>query len=432
MKTVTPRPPSVELDFTDARLTGQGGLAVLARMAHELDLPAQLGRAVRIKQRRRGASDAEMLWSLVASLAAGNGALSDLDALRTHETDCTLLGIDEAPSGRRLGEYLARFGARELDGLLGVIRSLVRRVAPSVIEAERDARGYVPVFVDGTAIEVDGDLFEGAAPGYDGRMQYWLHGVFVGGLWASARLHPGGEDVAGGWQEQLEEDVAPLFDGDTPVWLHADNAYYRRAVVEYCADRGWDYSISVTHPVYKRPVLEALEGLPESAWEVIGPGEWATIQPHRPEGWQREHGYLVVRRFEDGPQRRLVPRDTIILVSRTDLPLAELVARHRQKQGQENAFKGPLIDLDLHHPPCRGLDANRAFYLCGQIAQVLLRAIQFRWLPKPARRHGLRPLIRYLIRTAARLVHTGRRWRLDFAKGALRLDWLLHVGVQLE
>ena len=35
--------------------------------------------------------------------------------------------------------------------------------------------------------------------------------------------------------------------------------------------------------------------------------------------------------------------------------------RRRGKQGHENAFKGPLRDLDLHHPPCRGLLANRLF-----------------------------------------------------------------------
>jgi hypothetical protein len=127
-----------------------------------------------------------------------------------------------------------------------------------------------------------------------------------------------------------------------------------------------------------------------------------------------------------------VPGHIVILVSRTDLPLQELVTRHRQKQGQENAFKGPLIDLDLHHPPCRRFRANQAFYLCGQIAQILLRGVQYQWLPQSARRHGLRPLIRYLIRTAARLVRTGRRWRLDFPKDAFRIGWLLHASLQLE
>jgi len=41
-------------------------------------------------------------------------------------------------------------------------------------------------------------------------------------------------------------------------------------------------------------------------------------------------------------------------------------------------------------------------------------------------------LIRYPMRTVARLVRTGRRWRLDFAKSNFRLGWLLHVACQLE
>lgn len=98
----------------------------------------------------------------------------------------------------------------------------------------------------------------------------------------------------------------------------------------------------------------------------------------------------------------------------------------------ENAFKGPLVDLDLHHPPCRRFRANQAFHACGQLAQLLLRAVQYRLLPKAARRHGLRPLIRHLVRTVARLVRSGRRWRLDFARTNFRLDWLYHAAVQLE
>ncbi|MDZ7670959.1 MAG: hypothetical protein U5Q16_16620 [Gammaproteobacteria bacterium] len=168
-----------------------------------------------------------MLWSLVASLASGNGALSDLDALRADEAGQQLLGLDEAPSGRRLGEHLSRFGEEEVDSLLGVVRRLTAQVAPAVIEHEVSTRGYVPLFIDGTAIEVDGDLFEGARRGYDGAVQYWLHGTFLGGLWVSSRLHPGGVDVAKGWREQLDRDVVPVIPADTPVWARADDAPVR-------------------------------------------------------------------------------------------------------------------------------------------------------------------------------------------------------------
>ncbi len=431
MPTVNPQPPDVEIEFTDAALTGHGGWSLLGAMARRLNLPAELARSIGLKQRQRGASDAEMLWSLVASLASGNGALSDLDALRADAAGQQLLGLDEAPSGRRLGEYLSRFGAAEVEALLGVVRQLTTQVAPAVIEHEVSSRGYVPLFIDGTAIEVDGHLFEGARRGYDGTVQYWLHGTFLGGLWVSSRLHPGGVDVAKGWREQLDRDVAPVIPAGTPVWARADNAYYRGSFIRYCAERGWDYSVSVTNESYRRPVLRQLDGLSEEAWEEIGLGESATLVHHRPDGW-REQAYVVIRKLDDGYQRRLMPAYTVILVSRDDLPVEELVARHRGKQGQENAFKGPLIDMDLHHPPCRRFHANQAFYACGQMAQVLLRAVQYELLPTDARKHGLRPLIRYLMRTVARLVRTGRRWRLDFAKSNFRLDWLFYAACQLE
>ena len=91
----------------------------------------------------------------------------------------------------------------------------------------------------------------------------------------------------------------------------------------------------------------------------------------------------MVRRLHDGPQRCLLPSHTVILTLRAD--------------------------LDLHHPPCRNFRANQAFYACGQIAQLLLRAVQYELLPVAGRTHGLRTLIRHLICTVARLVRSGRR-----------------------
>ena len=430
MNTVLPRPPKVEMDFTDAQLTGFGGWSVLGQMAERLDLPRALS-GVSVKQRARGASDAETLWSLIASLAAGNGALSDLDALREDRVGQRLLGLGHVPSGRRLGEYLARIDEAQVGTLLAVAREMAGQVAPAVVEHEAALRGYVPVFIDGTAIEVDGTLFEEARRGYDGTRQYWLHGVFIGSLWVSGRLHPGGGDVAAGWREQLDSDVTPCLPEGTPVWLRADNAYYRGELIAYCRARGWDYSISLTHASKRAPVLDVIEGLPEHGWSDIGMGEDATLVRYRPAGWE-EQSYVVIRRRRDRGQSLLLPVYTVILVSRDDLPLDELVRRHRGKQGQENAFKGPLIDLDLHHPPCRKFRANQAFYICGQLAQMLLRAVQYQLLPARARRHGLRPLIRYLVRVVARLVRSGRRWRLDFARTNFRLDWLYHAAVQLE
>ena len=58
--------------------------------------------------------------------------------------------------------------------------------------------------------------------------------------------------------------------------------------------------------------------------------------------------------------------------------------------------------------------------------------MQYQLLPARARRHGLRPLIRYLVRVVGRLVRSARRCRLDFARTNFRLDWLYNAAVQLE
>jgi hypothetical protein len=255
--------------------------------------------------------------------------------------------------------------------------------------------------------------------------------VFIGSLWASQRLNPGGVDVAAGWKEQLERDIAPLLK-DVPVWLRADNAYYRKDVVNYASELGCDYSISVTSGIDKKPLKEEVKQLLPDDWEWINTTEEGAVVYHQPSGWKKEQTYLVIRTWWDGEQRPMIPRYTFILVSRIDLPLEELVCRHRGKCGQENAQKGPLIDLNLHHPPCLKFDANRAFYTAGQIAQMLLIAVQYELLPDSARKHGIRTIIRDMVQLAGRLVRHGRRYIMKFAKTALRLDWIAHAADRLD
>ena len=86
------RPPKVEFEFTDLDLTAFGGASVLAQTARQFGLFALLHTAVSVKDRNRGASDTETLRAIIASLARGHGALTDLDALRADLVASTLLG----------------------------------------------------------------------------------------------------------------------------------------------------------------------------------------------------------------------------------------------------------------------------------------------------------------------------------------------------
>ena len=84
-----------------------------------------------------------------------------------------------------------------------------------------------------------------------------------------------------------------------PVWVRVDNAYYSRGFAEFRHGRGWDYSVSVTHPNNKALVLAQLQGLPESAWEDVGLCKRAVPVRHKLQGWV-EHPYVVVRKLVKG------------------------------------------------------------------------------------------------------------------------------------
>ena len=404
-----PRPLKVGREFTDARLTGFGGCSALALTAGRLGPFGDLAAGVPVKAGRRGASD--------------GGALSDPDRLRADPGACRLLGLSHAPSGRRMGKFLAKGSEAGLDGLLEAARRLAGRVAPAVIGHGAAARGWAAVFVDGAGIEVGGELFEGAGRSWGAERALAPRGAFVGGLWASGRPHPGGVHAAHGWREQMETDVAPPPPEGTPVWVRADNAYCSWRFAGFCRRQKWDRPASVTHPNCRAPAPAQLQGPPESAWEDVGLCGEAVLVRHRPDG-RVGRPCVVVRKLLEGAQGDLLPVRTAIPVSRDGPPLDELVRRRRGGQGRENAFKGPLRDPDPHHPPRRKLLANRIFHACGQLAQMLPRAVPFNPPPKSARRHGLRPLIRRFIRTVARLVKAAGRRRLDFAKSNLRLDWI--------
>lgn len=419
----------IEIDFTEEQISPSAGSIFLSGIAEKTGLREELSTAIKVKKRARGSSDTEMLLSLIYSLAQGDGALLDVDRLGHDETRCQLLGLEKVPNHRRLGEYLGRFDDNTIGRLEKVAQSQASKVIGSVIEHEVQTKGYVPVFVDGTGIEVTGEYFDGAGKLYDGSIGYWLHASFVGGLWVTQRLQKGGGHVAHEAKDLLEETAGMLGEGH-PVWARFDNAYYRKEVVEFCRRRGWDYSISVTNNTFKRPLREAIEDFIEADWEAINEDgtEHAAYIYHRPGGWKHEEAYVVVRTAQEDNQKLLFPRYTFILASRDDLPLAEVVRRHRGKQGQENALKGPLIHLDLHHPPCGVFNANRAFYAAGQIAQILLVALQMKLLPAEARRHGIRTIIRDLVRVAGKLIYHARRWKLLFSKSALKLHWLSHAA----
>ena len=99
------------------------------------------------------------------------------------------------------------------------------------------------------------------------------------------------------------------------------------------------------------------------------------------------------------------------------------MARHRLKGGQEQLFKEVLRGLDLHHPPCESLVANRMFYAIGALAYNLMKAVQVLCLPEECQSWTVPTLLKQMVRLPATLVRHARRLVARVEVAVSWLDW---------
>jgi len=99
------------------------------------------------------------------------------------------------------------------------------------------------------------------------------------------------------------------------------------------------------------------------------------------------------------------------------------MARHRLKGGQEQLFKEVLRGLDLHHPPCESLVANRMFYALGALAYNLMKAVQILCLPQDCQSWTVPTLLKQRVRIPATLVRHARRLVARVEVAVSWLDW---------
>jgi len=89
-------------------------------------------------------------------------------------------------------------------------------------------------------------------------------------------------------------------------------------------------------------------------------------------------------------------------------PVQLAFERHRLKGDKERVLSELLSDLDLHHPPCANLNANRSFYSLAVLAWNLLQALKLLHLPESEAPKRMRTLLRHLLLIPVELKHHAR------------------------
>ena len=139
---------------------------------------------------------------------------------------------------------------------------------------------------------------------------------------------------------------------------------------------------------------------------------------HQPEGCQEPQTFAVVR-FKRADEFFWNYRFVACDGNRPDA--AAIFARHRLKGDKENQIKEVLRGLDLHHPPCAELNANRMFYAIAALAYNVLIALKLLHLPDDCQSWQLKTLLRQVLLMPAKLV---RHARVLIARVQVPAAWL--------
>lgn len=444
----TKRPRSVKAEFDpNFSATALGGLVLCEQVLRSLGVRRMIGRSLPARNASARHSMVDVVHLFLQALLAGERGLRACEFFRGDPLALEITGVPAAPSDSTLYRVLC-----ELAGLLEREQSdfyepagarsaaldmwgkempqpRLRRVVPEEAERAKESHlsalndlvrasaracfsrmdhralrtaGYVPVFLDGTDLEVEGSCFDAARMGRDGkRLLRWMT-VMVGPLLVAQELCEGNRDEGRSMAGLIDEVLKTVRGAELPVLSFLalmDAAFFEKQVIE-SLPKDWHFIVCANQ---QRPLLTRLaQEQNEALWQKEGPDAkrgWAASESlcfvHQPEDWDAP-ATIVCKRYQKADEIEGTWHYSFLAtrLEAGDLP-AELLEKHGYcqsiwmlygtKQGRENHYKTPLRDLSLHHPPSCRLGVNQAYYALASVASNIAMVLRYRVIPAPER-----------------------------------------------
>jgi len=434
----------VKARWADERaITAWGGLALAERLAHRTRLWSDCRRLLPARTRTGAGYDSTAVVSaMIHGLLSGSRGTYAAEPLREDEALRALVGLEagvpeEATVWRTLGQWAGRDGAAALGD---VQRRQCRRLVERTPIREMRHRGFTPVFVDGTWLEVGRETkFEGTKL-FNGVAKLMLSTLWVGPYLAAQQFAAGGDGelpasldlVEPVWNEVLKRSglaskVLFLADG-----LYGNNTGLKK--FEACAGARYVVGARGLEDVERVAVEQ-----PETQWRDSGANRrrgWAEsatcVHGFQCRNWDRARTVVSRRWRMEGEMfpryasvlTNLEPSDPrMVAIMRAErIGFGQAVWRlYDHKQAREHQFKDALIDLGLHHPPCRELARNEVFYAVAALALNLAVGVRRIGLRGEAGAMRLWRLRRVFFAIPARVSHHARQMRAQLYSTSNRL-----------
>ena len=415
MPVIAKRTAKLRFEFVAAKkLSTLGGLPALEALAQQFGLWKKLRALPGLDPRTRtthGYSPELIVAQLLYSFCSGGASLADAERLNDEPLARQLARVARFADQSQLGEWLRGQSDASVAAVWGLIGEFVAWVLDRAASSRWTYAGRAEAFFDDTQIEVHGPSFEGAKVNYNGELAlswqtFWFGPFLVGGELGA----PG--DVSAALPAMLRAH-RPLWQNRACDFL-ADSGSSSAAYLQAIDQAGfthWSVSYNKWTAVPARTATE----LPDSAWTAASTTRWrdgtevteqhAALR-HTPAESEFTMTLACARWKKDG---ELFWRHAFVAHDGQRADPAAVLARHRLKGGKEQLFKEVLRGLDLHHPPCEKLVANRMFYAVAALAYNLMKAVQLLCLPDACQGWTVPTLLKQLVRLPATLVQHARR-----------------------
>jgi hypothetical protein len=430
-KHYTMKSPRIELEFrTLEDATAKGGVFAMKAFAQECGLWKRVAAEPALEARKdtsKGYEPVVYVATFLFGFACGGASMADFEKLNDEDGLKRFLGIKRFPDQTTLGEWLRSIGDAGAQVLMRINRDFIcwalERIAP-----ERLLHcGQLELFFDDTQLEVYGKCFEGATLNYEGNTTLSWQTLWLGPFLASGELGKGSRDCSELLPEQLKQ-CEPLLRGHQ-TYLYADSG---SSAGKYLESLGVNVDqFSVSYNKWTDGPERCAKELPDAAWSAEQIVRWRDGKKHRaahawlryqPEGCTKPQLYAVTRhQLAEG---ELFWRYAFICCEgdREQSP-GLAVERHKLKGDKERQFSQVLTDLDMHHPPCKSLAANQAFYALGTLAHNLLQAIKLIHLPDHEQPVRIRTLLHTLMLIPVQFKRHARKLKAVCCVSSQWLPW---------
>jgi hypothetical protein len=423
------RSPKLRFQFVRAQKQSTlGGLPALEALAQQFDLWNKLRRLPGLDPRTRtshGYSPELIVAQLLYCFWLGGVSLADAERLNDEPLVRQLARVNQFADQSQLGQWLRAQSDESIAAVWGLIAEFVAWVIARVEGARWTYAGRAEVFFDDTQIEVFGPSFEGAKINYNGDLALSWQTLWFGPFLLAGELGSPG-DVSGALSPWLK--TYRKFWQERPSDFLADSGSSSAAQLRDIDAAGFTHW-SVSYNKWTSVPERTAAALPASTWSQAEQTRWrdgTEVTEHHAgiRHTTAESNFtftLAVARWKKADD--LFWRYGFVAHEGQRSDAGAVLARHRLKGGKEQMFKDVLRGLDLHHPPCESLTANRMFYALGALAYNLMKAVQLLCLPDECQSWTVATLLRQLVRLPATLVRHARRLVARVEVAVSWLDW---------